>query len=724
MDQLKFNPVSAVFAGAISGIVTLTYSVSYAALIFSGPLNPYFSVGISVALISAALIAFIVALGSSFSFSIAGPDSNASAIIALMTNAMVVSLAGDPEAMLSTVVASIAFSSVVVGVFLFTVGKLKLGYFVRFIPYPVLGGFLAGTGWLITTGAFKVMTGQTFELSNIIVFCEIDHVKHWAPGVLFVIVVMFVSSRIKHYLTFPSLLLLAILITHIFIHFSGMSLLNASEGGWLYKSFESKPSLNVWSSISVSKIEWDLIWGQMGNILAMIAVVIITILLNATGIELTSKKDADLNKELSSAGIANVITGLCGGMIGYLSISRSMLNFKAGGFKPLSGICAALFCVMIFVFGASFLSYLPKLVLGGLLLYLGTGLLKEWVVDAFFKLSKMDYCLVVAILIVIATAGFLQGVSFGVLISVVLFVVNYSRIDIVQHELSGANHRSTFVRSMPEQTILNKEGGAMYILNLQGYLFFGTANNLLERVKQKIKDEGDLIKYVILDFRLVTGLDSSVTLSFTKIHQVTSEVGIKIFLTHLDESIAHHFEDAKLVNDKDFRLFPSLDHCVQWCEDDLIEEHGSDDLSAKNHFQDQLETMFLKKEQTETFMKYLKCINEKKGSYIMRQGDPADSMYFVSSGIVTALLDLPTKQIRLISMGSGTVFGEMGLYTNAPRTAAIVADEDTVLFELNREQLEKMQKEEPSISTALHYFIISLLSERIALSNKKVQMLY
>jgi len=724
MDQVKFNSVSAVFAGVISGIVTLTYSVSYAALIFSGPLNPYFSVGISVALISAALIAFIVALGSSFSFSIAGPDSNASAILALMTNAMVISLAGEPDAMLSTVVAAIAFSSIIVGIFLFTVGKLKLGYFVRFIPYPVLGGFLAGTGWLITTGAFKVMTGQAFELSNLSIFYQMEYIKHWAPGVLFVIVVMLVSNRIKHYLTFPVLLLLAILITHIFIHFSGMSLLNASEEGWLYKSFETKPSLNVWSSVSFNNIHWDLILDQMGNISAMIAVVIITILLNATGIELTSKKDADLNKELSSAGIANVITGLCGGMIGYLSISRSMLNFKAGGTRPLSGICAAGFCIMIFIFGASFLSYLPKLVLGGLLLYLGTGLLKEWVVDAFFKLSKMDYCLVVAILVVIATAGFLEGVSFGVLISVVLFVVNYSRIDIVQHELSGANHRSTFVRSMPEQTILNKEGAAMYILNLQGYLFFGTANNLLERVKQKIKDKSNQIKYVILDFRLVTGLDSSVTLSFTKIHQVTSEAGIKIFLTHLDESISHHFKDAKLVNDKDFRLFPSLDHSVQWCEDELIQEYGSDDLSTANQFQDQLKTMFLQPEQTETFMKYLKCIKEKKGSYIMRQGDPADSMYFVSSGIVTALLDLPTKQIRLISMGSGTVFGEMGLYTNAPRTAAIVADEDTVLFELNREQLEKMQKEEPNISTALHYFIISLLSERIALSNKKVQMLY
>ena len=724
MNELKFNPVSAVFAGVISGIVTLTYSVSYAALIFSGELSDYYSVGISIALISATLVAFIVALRSSFPFSIAGPDSNASAILALMTSAIVASLTGKPQEMLSTVIATIALSSILVGIFLFTVGKLKLGYFVRFIPYPVLGGFLAGTGWLITKGAFEVMTGSMISLDDFSVFYNFDYIKYWAPGALFVIIVMFVSSRVNHFLTFPTLLVLAVIITHTAIYFSGLDLKSASDTGWLYKSFNNKPPVNVWASVSFSNIHWNEIWSQMGNMLAMIAVVVITILLNATGIELTSKRDADLNKELSSAGVANFVTGVCGGMIGYLSISRSMLNYKAGGSKPISGICAALFCVIIFIFGAEFLSYVPKLVLGGLLLYLGTGLLKEWILEAYFKLSRIDYLLVVAILIVIATAGFLEGVTFGVLISVVLFVVNYSRIDIVQHELTGANHRSTFVRSPGDQNILNQEGGAMYILNLQGFLFFGTANNLLERVKQKIKVDGDKIEYVILDFRVVTGLDSSVTLSFTKIHQVTSEAGIKLYLTELNDEVLKHFVEAKLINDDDFRIFKTLDHCVQHCEDELIHEHGDGVVADDEHFQDQLHNMFLKGDQAETFMKYVKCIKEPKGSYIMRQGDPADSMYFVSSGIVTALLDLPTKQIRLISMGAETVFGEMGLYTKAPRTAAIVADEDTTLYEINTEQLELMQKEEPDIATALHYFIISLLADRIALSNKKVQMLY
>ena len=719
-----FNPISAVFAGVISGIVTLTYSVSYAALIFSGPLNQFFSVGISIALMSATLVAFFVALGSSFPFSIAGPDSNASAIIALMTASIVSALSNNIEVMLPTVIATIAISSIATGLVLFAIGKLKLGYFVRFIPYPVLGGFLAGTGWLITTGAFKVMTGMSFNFENLSAYTQIEHVKLWVPGVLFVIITTVIIKKVNHFLTFPGILISSILVVHIILKTSGMNLTEASSEGWLYSSFDANPTLNIWSQVQFSKIDWTIMFQQAGNLSAMMAVVVITILLNATGIELTAKQDANLNKELSSAGVANFITGLCGGMIGYLSISRSILNFKAGGIKPLAGICAALFCLAIFLFGASFLSFMPKLVLGGLLLYLGFGLLKEWVYDAYSKLSKMDYGLVISILVVIAFAGFLEGVTFGVLISVVLFVVNYSRIDIVQHELTGANHRSTFVRSIPEQEILNSNGDSVYILNLQGYLFFGTANNLLERVKLKIKNESDVLRYIILDFRLVTGLDSSVTLSFKKIHQIASEAGIKIFLTHLDSSIEHHFLESDLVNGDDFRLFPTLDHSVQWCEDRLIETHGESNLNDASQFQDQLSSMFLTQEQAERFIPFLKLIQVKKGEYIMRQGDPADSLYFVSNGVVTALLDLPDKQIRLISMSSGTVFGEMGLYTKAPRTAAIVTDEDSILFELDSSSLNKMQKEDPELATALHYFIIKLLAERIALSNKKVQMLY
>jgi SulP family sulfate permease len=91
---------------------------------------------------------------------------------------------------------------------------------------------------------------------------------------------------------------------------------------------------------------------------------------------------------------------------------------------------------------------------------------------------------------------------------------------------------------------------------------------------------------------------------------------------------------------------------------------------------------------------------------------------------VTAQLELAGGHtIRLIAMGSATIFGEMGLYTTAPRSASVLADEDTVCYELKNDDLEVMQKEDPEMATALHRYIISLLSGRIFLTNRKVRQL-
>ena len=717
---------ASVVSGMLSGLVTLTYSVSYAALIFKGPLADRLDVGIGMALMSAVVVALLVALRSSFVFAIAGPDSNASAILSLMAGAIATSASNGAEA-LSSVMVALALSSVVVGIILYTIGRLKLGYLVRYIPYPVLGGFLAGTGWLIAKGAFSVMTGQSVRLGQLDILYQWTWMKLWIPGFVLALAMMFVMKRFKHYLVFPSLILGAMLLSHLVLFLLGVSMTEAVRMGWLYRPFEQQPSAYVWGELVIDEINWTLIFAESGNLVAMTGVVIITILLNATGIELSSQEDADLNRELSAAGMANFASGLLGGIIGYQSISRSLLNFRAGGLLRFSGVVAASFCALFFLGASSLLAAIPKLVLGGLLLYLGLGLLKEWVWDAWRKLSNVDYMMVMGILFVIAAMGFLEGVAFGLVISVVLFVVSYSQINIVKTVVTGNVQRSSFSRPLTHLEILKDKSRSVLILNLHGYLFFGTANSLLEQVKEKLEAEQVIpLKSVILDFRLVTGLDSSVTLSFQKILQISQKMGVEIYMTDLTSQMRDYFVDAELIQEDSsgYRTFPTLDYCVQWCEDALLKEEGVTARPESPSIESALTEMFLQPWLVEGFMTYLKKQTFEKNETVCPQGAKAESMFFVASGLVTAQLEIPGREpIRLITMGSGTVFGEMGLYTMAPRSAAVVTDEPTVLFELNDEQLKLMQKDDPEMATALHRFIIRLLAERLSQTNSKVQHL-
>jgi SulP family sulfate permease len=143
--------------------------------------------------------------------------------------------------------------------------------------------------------------------------------------------------------------------------------------------------------------------------------------------------------------------------------------------------------------GAPLLALFPKPILGGLLLFMGLSFLVEWVIDAWFKLPRADYAVVLLILVVIGATNFLIGVGVGLVAMVVLFVVNYSRVDVVRHALSGAEMKSNVERCAYHRRVSRKLGQHIYILELQGFVFFGTANTLLEWIRARVTDRGGRI---------------------------------------------------------------------------------------------------------------------------------------------------------------------------------------------------------------------------------------
>src|SRR6516162_4587170 len=143
------------FGGAISGVVSVVYCVSYAAFIFSGPLAPSLGYGIAAIFISTTISASVVALRSSVPFTIAGPDSPTSVVTATLVAAFVAWLAanGATDHVLEPTLLLMALSSMLVGILLCGLGLAKAGRAIRFVPYPVIGGFLGATGWLMVSGA-------------------------------------------------------------------------------------------------------------------------------------------------------------------------------------------------------------------------------------------------------------------------------------------------------------------------------------------------------------------------------------------------------------------------------------------------------------------------------------------------------------------------------------------------------------------------------------------
>jgi SulP family sulfate permease len=727
--QLKVL-LPSITVGLIISTIGISVEVSLAAFIFSGSsLSRFVAGGIGLLLFGGFVIAIVTAFTTSLPGTMALPQDTPAAILALVAAGIALRMqASAPEAVYATVVAAIALTSLLMGAIFILLGHFRASGFVRYIPYPVVGGFLAGTGWLLVKGAFGVMLNMPVTLANLPEFLAVDRLIVWGPGLAFGLALLFVLRRYNHFLITPGGLLLMTALFYGFLALSRIPVAEASARGWLLGPFPAGGFYQPLSPAFFANVDWGAVLGQGDKIATALVLSMIAMLLNTSALEVTVHQDIDLNRELRTAGLANLAGALGGSPVGYQTLGMSALAYRLGARSRLVSLVAGGVCGVALFFGASLFSFFPKVVLGGMLLYLGLGFLAEWLVDARRHLPGTDYVLVWVILVIIAGFGFLQGIGAGVVIAAILFVITYSRVNIIRNVLSGQVFHSNVDRPKAHRDLLMERGAEIHILRLQGFIFFGTIQSILSEIRRRLNDTRQpKLRYVVLDFQRVTRLDSSAVFGIMRLRQLAQANGILMVWTQVSQTIQGQLERGGLVdkNDDSFVMLPTLDYGVEWCENKMLVRQGSGNLTAViERVEGQLRRAFPGLQAADRLVKYLERREVANGEYLMRQGDPPSEMYFVESGMVTVQLETEAGQsVRLRSMRGGTTVGEMGMYLGAPRTASVVASRPSVVYRLSAESLARMSVQDPEVAALLHEWIARLLAERLTITDRTIEAL-
>jgi SulP family sulfate permease len=733
-DEVKreLNPkllLSSIMVGLLAGVMDLGTEISLAAFIFSGDLSQFLAGGIGVLLFGALVFGVVVAIATSVPGVIAVPQDTPAAILGLMAAGIAFSMrSAPPQSVFATVLTAIAVTSLIMAAILLIMGRFKAGGFVRYIPYPVVGGFLAGTGSLLAQGGLSVMVDVPFSLGNLPQFLAPERLITWVPGVVFGIALFIVLRRYNHFLITPGALALITVLFYGALLITRTPVAEASARGWLLGPFPSGTFYQPLTPAMLGMVNWMAILGQADKIATILVLCLIGILLNASTLEIAVRKDIDLDREVITAGIGNLAGGLAGSIIGYQTIGLTTLAHRLGAPTRLVSIVAGSVCGAALFFGASLFSYIPKVVLGGMLVYLGLTFLVEWLIDSRRVLPLADYLLIWVILGIILSVGFLPAIAVGILVAAVLFVISYSRVSIIRNTLNGQVFHSNVDRPKVHRDLLNEHGAEIEILRLQGFIFFGTIQAILNEVRRRLADESrPKLGFLVLDFQRVTRLDSSAVFGITRLKQLAHSNNILMVWTQVSTGIQGQLERGGLVdkNDDTFIVLPTLDHGVEWCENKLLARHGSSNLTAFiERIGTQLKRAFPGIGAAEELMKYLERRAIPQGEYLMRKGDPATEMYFVEEGMVTAQLETDDGQIvRLRSMRGGTTVGEMGLYMGTPRTADVIASRSSLVFRLSADALERMRRQDPEVAALLHEWIARQLAERLAANNRTIEAL-
>ncbi len=306
--------------------------------------------------------------------------------------------------------------------------------------------------------------------------------------------------------------------------------------------------------------------------------------------------------------------------------------------------------------------------------------------------------------------------------SVVLFVISYSKVEIIKHELTGKTFHSNVERSESVKNIIDDSGDKILILPLQGYIFFGSANRLLERIKLHLQSQNEInLKYLVFDLKQVTGIDSSTINSFNKLRILAELDNFQVLFCNLTPKIISQFEAEGLFADNmDFFLqFDDLDHGMEWCEEQIISETAI----GSNKQKKEIDEIKLFEEKFADLLIYFESKDINQDTTLIEQGSDPDGLYFIKSGRVTVELRSSNNKIRLKSMGTGTVVGEVSLYLKTQATASVISNTDCNTYFLSHENFEKLNKETPERAAELHTYIVKLLSDRLAKSNATIQAL-
>ncbi len=360
---------------------------------------------------------------------------------------------------------------------------------------------------------------------------------------------------------------------------------------------------------------------------------IITVLMNESAIELAARRDMDLDHELRSVGLQNLVGGAGGGLPGFHSVPLTLLAARLKASHAGVGLIVAGLCVAALVFGDVVLAVVPTPLLAraGRVGRPVAG--HRLAAPLVARLPVWEYLVVVLIFLAIITVGFVWGLLVGLIAAAVLFVVEYGRVEIVRHVLTGRDYQSGNDSSEERRRALQAAGDAILIVRLQGFLFFGTADRVRRRIQRHIdQPEGAPIRYLVVDFRRVSGLDSSTVMSFTRLAQNTGPDGFTLVFCGMTDAIRSAMARGGFTPDPDshVRFLGDLDHGLEWCENDLLAAIAPGVVAeAPLPVIDLLVAVMKDRRHAEGLLPYLERIEIGSGETLIEQGAPSSDIFFV-----------------------------------------------------------------------------------------------
>ncbi len=712
-------------AGIAGMLISLAPALTMGLLAFA-PLGPQAAtLGIPASLICSAVGGAVFAWWARGPMAAAGP----SAAPALVLGTLVAGIAGDPAFSMSDpaavllLLALVAAATVSMGLFQVTLALSGLVRFAKFVPQPVLAGFMNGVALLALLALLPLLFGWPVGALQFGGWQAMPSLQPATLAVgLFTLVLILVLPRLNRRLPVILIGLLAGTAAYAALHAVAPQLTLGPLTGALPATWPHVDTLRPFFNGADDPLLQRHLGAALLAGLVMALIGTLELVLSTLAMDQACHTRTDPRREVWAMGVANVASGLVGGLPLLLLRPRALHMLDVGG-RTRAGllICCALFA-LLGLLAAPLLSLLPQVVLGGVMVTVYLMLVDRWSLQlaaqwwrgqrgADVQLALLVVGLVCAITVVL---GFPAAVAAGALLSMMLFIRSMNR-SLVRNRFTGDELPSRRIYAAADEARLQTLRARTTVLELEGALFFGSADRVAE-----VADELDAsCDTLVLDFRRVSLIDASGAVVLQQLSRRLGERGKALLLAGVDSDNRHGRVLAQFVGDTvaaDHGM-PDVDQAMERVELQLLARAGFEPLREVVPVEQVALMEGLDPRQRSRLAACLQRRRLAAGETLFCEGDPGDRLYVITFGSINVLSPAHSGSMamrqRYVSLSPGMMLGETAMLDGGGRSGEAVANGETEVHALDDRALLSLRAEDPLLYAQVYRNVAVHLSQRL-----------
>ncbi len=717
-----------IFGGTAAMLVALPSAIAFGLIIYA-PLGPEFSgkaaIGGIMGTIALGLLAPLIGGTKRL---ISAPCAPAAAVLSVFVGEML----GKGSIPPNIIPVYITIVSLFAGVIQVILGKIGGGKFIKYIPYPVVAGYLSGVGVLIFSGQFPKLLGLPKEIK----FWEgLTRIHDWKPesiGIgLVTILAMFFAPKIIKSVPAAIIALLTGIACYFGISFFNPSLLSLENNHFVIGPISASVSdlTGIFTNQFSLLFTFDLnnIGILIGPVFTLAVLLSIDTLKTCVVLDALTMSRHNSNNELVGQGFGNIGSALLCGIPGAGTMGPTLVNISSGGKTKWSGVFVGFSALLVLLLLGKLVAWIPFAALAGILIVVAIRMVD---VKSFsllkHKSTVFDFFVILSVILSAVIFSLIAAAGVGIAMAILLFLREQMRTSVIRRKSFGNKTFSKKSRPQKERAMLEGKGLQTLIIELQGQLFFGTADQLLSEIEPVLAD----CKYAILDMHRVQSVDYTAANRIKQIlARISEKKGYLIFASvplslPSGQNVKDYLTTLGLNETAHLKFFDDLDFALEWAEDEILAEAQiKDDKRIL-----ELHELELFRGLSENPLSMLStCMVEKKYSpaeTIFKTGDESDEIYFIRLGNVKIVLPLSAGMFHhLVTITKGGFFGDMAFLDKRKRSADAVSIDEVVLYVLSRNKFNEIAIKYPEVAGLFFEKLAFVIAHRLRQSDVELKEL-